>query len=93
MPDNAIATLRRKLAAWELKHLRKHAAELAEQIESLQKQLNEAREDAEWLRRSADQWWEASMALQEELTCSGAQVGLTKTGSIVVINQQDQEAA
>ena len=78
MSDPTIAALKRKLARWELEHLRRHAAELAEQLEK-------AERDRDYYRDLADMWWQTHMDMLEQLQDDGAEIGLDKSGQIHVI--------
>jgi len=78
MPDNTLTSLKRKLARWELEHLRQHAAELAERLEK-------AERDRDYYRDVADGWWQTHMDLLDQLQDDGAEIGLDKAGQIHVI--------
>lgn len=77
MTDSTLTNLKRKLARWELDHLRKHAAELAERLEI-------AEEDARHGWECAESWREDAMQLMQEMIEDGRDVGLTKAGGIVL---------
>lgn len=77
------ATLRiqARLERWELEHLRQLAAEQAERIEELQRQLRHA-EDA------ADYWAQSHHELAEHLaddTEDARAIGLTAGGELLVV--------
>lgn len=77
-----IKNIRARLERWELTHLRALAASLHEQLESAETRATEAES---W----ANTWWRNAETLQEELLQlaeeSGARVGLTQQGDIVVL--------
>lgn len=79
MPDNTLASLRRRLHAWELQHLRQLATELSER-------LDHAEEDAHrgWL--AAEAWREDYFALVQETLEAGESLGMTKDGRIGVLH-------
>ena len=77
MTDRTISTLRRRLEKWELQHLRQHASDLAERLER-------AEEDAARANESADFWHQQCMSMIAELQDEGAEIGLTKSGEIVI---------
>ena len=77
MSDQTITNLKRKLARWELDHLRQHAAELFERVERAEKERDYYRELAEF-------WNDEAMRMISELQDEGADIGLTKGGEIVV---------
>ena len=77
-----IATLEKRLDRWELDHLRRHVAELAERLEDAERRLSYAEDTAEF-------WREQCMRLEEAITGddggSGRQIGLTLSGDLVVV--------
>lgn len=80
--------LKRKLDAWELDHLRAHAAEQAETIEQLQDQLTVARARADQAEDSAEFWRDAHHSLADHLddgTADARCIGLTKSGALLVV--------
>lgn len=76
MTDYTITKLKRRLERWEIEHLRRHAAELAERLEA-------AEEDARRGWDAAESWREDTMQLMQEMMEEGRQVGITKNGQIV----------
>jgi hypothetical protein len=72
----AVVSLRRRLEAWELAHLRQHAAEQAERIEQLERELR-------WADDSADMWQRTAEAAQEHL--DGAHIGITVEGAVGIV--------
>lgn len=83
--DRTLLNLRRRLEQWELDHLRKHAAELAERLEY-------AEELAERERQIAEDWWRTAMDLQSEVMAEGGQIGLTRDGRLVLMAPEQTEA-
>lgn len=75
--DPILRRLQRRLDRWELEHLREHAAQLAERVEELERQLADA-------DQAADFWREQVHQLQEELE-PGTRIGLTVNGAMHVI--------
>jgi hypothetical protein len=76
--DNTLATLKRKLARWELEHLRRHAADLAERLER-------AEQDRDYYRQILDDEWEEKLRLFKELEDQGAELGIGLTGTLAVL--------
>lgn len=65
----------RKLHAWELLHLREHAAALEAENERLQRELDYA-------NSCAESWRDDVMRLMEE----GMPLGLTQSGHVVLVD-------
>ena len=84
MTDRTLSALRRRLEKWELEHLRKLAAELADR-------LDRAEEEAARAWECAESWREDALRLTEELIDEGRTVGLTKAGEIVIVRQAGEE--
>lgn len=78
MSTKEITNLKRYLAKWEMEHLRRHAAELAERLEA-------AEENARYEREVAESWRENAFNLMEQMMDEGQQIGLTKSGEVVVV--------
>ena len=76
--DNTLAALKRKFARWELEHLRRHAADLAERLER-------AEQDRDYYRDQADALWAENLRMIEEMQEQGAVIGLSKDGTLSVI--------
>ena len=75
-----VQSLRRRLARWELQHLRTLSTELHAKLEEAESRAAEAESQAHF-------WWDHSMRLQEDWQAdnpSGA-IGLTKDGALVVL--------
>ena len=85
----AIKRLRRRLHAWELDHLRQHAAELAAQVESLNAQLDSMTRERDNADRMANFWHEEIMrmgeALESDAGASHRAIGLTQDGALMVV--------
>lgn len=79
MSDQTITNLKRKLARWELEHLRHHAAELSERLERTEK-------DRDYYRELAEFWNDEAMRMISELQDEGADIGLTKDGHLSIIS-------
>ena len=78
MHSPATAAIQRKLERWELDHLRTLAAQQAEQIETLQRELAYA-EDC------ADSWRRDALDMQQDLADRlGGTPGLTVQGRLVI---------
>lgn len=75
-----LASLKRRLAAWELAHLRQLASDLAIRLER-------AEEDARHEREIADYWNEQATSMIRDLMDDGETIGLTKDGAIGVISR------
>lgn len=78
MSDPTLTNLKRRLARWELDHLRHHAADLAERLER-------AEQDRDYYREMTEFWHEEAMRLITELQEDGAVIGLSKSGELSVI--------
>ncbi len=75
MRNGTLDALRRRLEKWELVHLRAHAADLAERVETLQRELDYANDRTEWLERSLHN-------LNMDIAECDQKIGLTKDGRI-----------
>jgi len=82
MTDTTLTHLKRKLARWELEHLRQHAGDLAERLER-------AEQDRDYYRELAEYWNDEAMRMIVELQEDGAVIGLSKSGEISVITPQE----
>jgi hypothetical protein len=76
----AIVGIRRRLERCELDHLREHAAEQAEHIEQLERDLH-------WADQSADMWQRTAEAMQEHLY-DGAYIGITVDGVVGIVVEE-----
>ena len=74
----ALAAIQRKLDKWELDHLREHARQLADRLESMEIDLREE-------RSSADFWRDQCQDLITELQKTGATIGITQAGQVGVM--------
>lgn len=77
-----IKNIRARLERWELDHLRALAASLHEQLEAAETRATEAESWADTWQRNAETLQEELLQLAEE---SGARIGLTQQGDIVVL--------
>jgi len=73
-----LAALKRRLEKWELDHLRQLTTELSERLER-------AEEDALLANEYAESWRDSVFALQETLSDTGTQLGLTIDGDLVTL--------
>lgn len=80
-PARELRAIVRKMHAWELLHLRRHAADLQGQIERLQAENSELRCDLSWAEDASDVWRAAAEQAQEY----GARLGVTRAGDVVVM--------
>lgn len=87
MKDRTVTNLQRRLERMELEHLRKHALELHERLEQAESAARHAEE-------SADFWQRHAMNLQEALHdgefATHRSVGITKTGELMVVRNDQQ---
>lgn len=77
-----LASIRRTLEKRELEHLREYVAELANRLES-------AERDRDHYRDQADMWWQSHMNLLDQLHGDGAEIGVDKSGHLHVITPPD----
>lgn len=82
---SALIRIQAKLDRWELKHLREHAAQLADRLEAVERELVAATNRATDAEQYADFWREQVMNLQEELADDLA-LGMTRDGSLHVVD-------
>lgn len=86
MKNACIAALRRRLEKWELPHLRSHAADLHQQLEACQQELERVRDELYNASRVADFWCEAHHELADHLAEQGEAIGLSKDGHIGIVD-------
>lgn len=84
----AIAKLRKRLARWELDHLRQLAASQEEQLSAALERISILETEATRAWDMADTMREDISRLIEELHEAGQQVGLTQGGQLVAVAQQ-----
>lgn len=77
-----LKTIQRKLDAWELEHLREHAAALAELVDQLKAEVERVQSEYYAADARADMFQDLSHRLQEE---TGAPVGITRAGQMGVV--------
>lgn len=83
--EKTIAALRRRLHKWELDHLRKLSAELADKLETAQQRIDDLEAEAARAWDVAESWRNDALDLVNDLQDCGKQVGLTKAGALVVM--------
>ena len=69
--------IQRKLDAWELDHLREHAAALHLQVEALKQEVEQLRNEAYASDARADMFMALANDLQDQ---HGARIGITRCG-------------
>lgn len=74
----ALAAIQRKLDKWELNHLREHAKELADRLESAQLDISA-------MTSSAEHWRDQCFQMIKELQADGKTIGLTQDGQVGVM--------
>lgn len=77
-----LAPIRRRLEKAELEHLRAHAAQLAERLENMKYERDEARDECASAWSAADHWHDQTMELTRELLALGSAVGITVDGEM-----------
>lgn len=80
-----LGALVRRLHGWELLHLREHAAALEAQLEALAAENERLLAELRFAEDCAQSWRDDVMRMQEE----GAQLGLTKSGQVVLLPPGD----
>ena len=83
--QKTIQALRKKLSRWELDHLRAHCAELSNQLEEAQAQIERLTEEKYRAWSEAEAWREDVDRLVTALEGAGQQVGLTQCGAVVAM--------
>ena len=84
---NTIRNIRARLERWELTHLRELAAKLHDQLEAAEARANEAERWASSLDHQVQMLHDELRQLCEE---SGAQLGLTQQGDVVVLKPEPE---
>lgn len=85
----AIQAMRKRLDRWELDHLRKHAAELADKLELAQERIEGLESEVSRAWDTAESWRMDAMDLVNDLQEAGKEVGLTMGGALVVMEPDD----
>lgn len=88
-----VKAIRARLDRWELSHLRNLAAEQADRLEAAQERIEALQAEVEQAWKSAESWCEDAMELARDLQRIGAEVGLTQSGHLVAVTQQQGGAA
>lgn len=78
-----IQRLRRRLAHWELAHLRTLAADLHERLEVTELRASDAEVRADFAEDWGDNWQDLALQLQKDMP--GTSIGITTTGELVVL--------
>lgn len=73
-----------KLDAWELGHLREHAAALHEQVEQLKGQVEQLKRDLAWADDCADMWQQTAELLQ---AAPAAHIAINRDGQVLGVLQ------
>jgi hypothetical protein len=90
MTTPAIRNMQRRLRAWELPHLRQHAADLAERLEAAEKRATDAEERASAAEASCDFWHDQAIEMHRAAAeGSGGTPGLTVDGALVIVRTQE----
>lgn len=89
----AITALRKRLARWELDHLRQHCADLAQRLDDALSRIDALEREASRAWDAADSWHEQAMELVDDLHEAGKAVGLTMDGALVVMDEAQQGGA
>ena len=90
--SKAITALRKRLQRWELDHLRTLAAEQADRLEQAQARIEALETEVSRAWDTAEGWRMDAMELVNELQESGQNVGLTQSGALVVMHQDEAAA-
>ncbi|WP_228895657.1 DUF1566 domain-containing protein [Acidovorax sp. Leaf73] len=87
----AITALRKRLARWELDHLRHHCADLAQRLDDALGRVDTLESEVSRAWDAADSWREQTTELVNDLQEAGKTVGLTMDGALVVMPQAAAE--
>jgi len=91
--DPTITAVKRRLARWELPHLRELCVQQAERIEQLERELQEAREAADWAdscASSADNMahmWREMYEAEKDGRADALQPAITIDGRIGLVEK------
>lgn len=83
-----ITALRKRLARWEIEHLRVLAAKQDEQLECAAARIEELEAEVERAWRYAEMWRDDIDRLVEALEDQGTPVGLAQSGELFPMHQQ-----
>ena len=89
----AITALRKRLARWELDHLRQHCADLAQRLDTANTRIETLESEVWRAWDTADSWRDQTTELVNELQESGKTVGLTMDGALVVMATAEEGGA
>ena len=85
MNDPILLRLKRRLARWELPHLRAHAAELAQRLEETEARLAQAETEAAGYWRELE--WTREQLMASVDSSGSRSIGLTMDGALVVLDK------
>ena len=80
-----VKVIRTRLARWELDHLRKLAAQQAEQLDAASERIEALEAEVLQAWRTAESWQDDANELARDLQNMGAAVGLTQSGHLVAL--------
>lgn len=88
-----ITALRKRLDRWELDHLRKHCANLAQRLDDALGRIDTLESEVRRAWDAADLWHAQTQELVADLQEAGKTVGLTTSGALVVMEGGTQGGA
>ncbi|OAK66057.1 hypothetical protein A3K87_09840 [Variovorax paradoxus] len=81
-----LRALQRRLAKWEIAHLRQHAADLAERLEAAEQRATEAERRLSDAEYACDLWHDQAVdAHKAAADAAGGVPGITMSGQFVVV--------
>lgn len=89
----AITALRKRLARWELEHLRRHCADLAQRLDTAQTRIETLETEVWRAWDAADSWRDQTHELVNELQHAGRTIGLTQDGALVAMGAGEEGGA
>lgn len=78
-------SIQRKLDAWELDHLREHAAALADRVETLEAEAIELKRQRDDAEDRAGFWHDQTIGYYQDEQERGAVVGLSMDGRLSIV--------
>ena len=84
----AISAMRKRLARWELDHLRQVAADTEQKLEDARERIDALEREVSNAWRCAESWQEDAERLVQDLQEAGKTIGLTQGGQLVVVEEQ-----